>query len=140
MDRPSDEDLNEFVGRTEEAAAAWVRGDLDRYLDLVHHARGFTLLAPTGGPASRHGDRTGELRGWESSFAGGEATLEHVMTHAWGDTVVLVMTERQHGRIGDQPDQDLRYASPTSTGVQAPTGCWFIGTRILWSRRCRPRS
>jgi hypothetical protein len=40
-----------------------VRGDLDRYLDLVHHARGFTLLAPTGGPASRHEDRAGERRG-----------------------------------------------------------------------------
>jgi hypothetical protein len=59
-----------------------VRGDLHRYLDLVQHARGFTLLAPNGGPASRHEDRAGELRGWESSFAGGEATLEHVMTHA----------------------------------------------------------
>ena len=84
-----------------------MRGDLNRYLGLVHHARGFTLLAPTGGPASRHEDRAGELREWESSFAGGEATLEHVMTHAWGDTVVLVAIERQHGRIGDRPDQDL---------------------------------
>jgi ketosteroid isomerase-like protein len=84
-----------------------VRGDLDRYLDLVHHARGFTLLAPTGGPASEHEDRAGELRGWESSFAGGEARLDHVVTHAWADTVVLIATERQHGRIGDQPDQDL---------------------------------
>ena len=42
-----------------------------------------------------------------SSFAGGEARLEHVETHAWGDTIVLVMIERQHGRVGDQPDQDL---------------------------------
>jgi ketosteroid isomerase-like protein len=107
MDRPHDEDLAEFVTRAEEAADAWVAGDLDRYLDLVHHARGFTLLAPTGGPASRHEDRAGEFQGWESTFAGGEATYEHVMTHAWDDTVVLIMTERQHGRIGDQPDQDL---------------------------------
>jgi ketosteroid isomerase-like protein len=107
MDRPTNENLNEFVARAEEAADAWVRGNLDRYLDLVHHADGFTLLAPDGGPATRHEDRDGELREWESSFAGGEATLEHVMTHAWGDTVVLSMTERQHGRIGDLPDQDL---------------------------------
>jgi ketosteroid isomerase-like protein len=107
MDRPTDQSLNEFVAGAEEAADAWVRGDMQRYLDLVHHARGFTLLAPYGGPASRHEDRGGELRGWESTFADGEATLEHVMTHAWGDTVVLVMTERQHGRIDDQPDQDL---------------------------------
>lgn len=107
MDRRTDENLNDFVARAEEAADAWVRGDLVRYLDLVHHARGFTLLAPNGGPASEHEDRAGELRGWDSSFAGGEATLEHLMTHAWGDTVVLVAIERQHGRIDDQPDQDL---------------------------------
>jgi ketosteroid isomerase-like protein len=107
MDDSIDESLNELVARAEEAADAWVRGDVDRHLDLVHHARGFTLLAPTGGPASRHEDRAGEFHGWKSPFAGGEATYEHVMTHAWDDTVVLIMTERQHGRIGDQPDQDL---------------------------------
>ena len=110
MDQPTDENdenLNEFVARAEEAADVWMRGELDRYLDLVHHARGFTLLAPFGGPASRHEDRAGELRAWESSFAGGEATLEHVTTHAWGDTVVLIAIERQHGRMGDVPDQDL---------------------------------
>ncbi|HEY6746888.1 MAG TPA: DUF4440 domain-containing protein [Mycobacteriales bacterium] len=107
MDRPKDEDLNEFVAQAEEAADAWVRGDLDRYLDLVHHARGFSLLAPTGGAASQHEDRAGELRGWESAFAGGEATFEHVVTHAWADTVVLIVIERQHGRIDALPDQDL---------------------------------
>jgi ketosteroid isomerase-like protein len=107
MDRPTDEDLTAFVARAEEAADAWVRGDLHRYLDLVHHARGFTLLAPTGGPVTRHDDRTAELRGWDSVFADGEATFEHVATHAWGDTIVLVVVERQHGRIGDRPDQDL---------------------------------
>jgi hypothetical protein len=30
-----------------------------------------------------------------------------VETHAWADTVVLVMIERQHGRLGNQSDQDL---------------------------------
>ena len=100
----TDEDLSKFVQRAEEAADAWVRGDLDRYLDLVHHARGFTLLAPDGGPASQHQDRAGELSTWTSSFTDGEATLEHVAAHTWDDTVVLSMIERQHGRIGGQPD------------------------------------
>jgi ketosteroid isomerase-like protein len=38
----------------------------------------------------------------------GEALLvfELVQAHAWGDTVVLVMIERQHGRVGGLPDQD----------------------------------
>jgi ketosteroid isomerase-like protein len=105
--RITDEDLNEFLLRAEEAADAWVRGDMDRYLELVHHAPGFTLLAPFGGPASKHENRAGDLRSSASSFADGDATLEHVETHAWGDTVVLAMIERQHGRVGGQPDQDL---------------------------------
>ena len=108
MDSTStNEDLSEFVRRTEEAADAWVRGDMNRYLDLVHHAAGFTLLAPNGGPVTRHEDRAAEFSGWTSPFADGEARLEHVETHAWADTVVLAMIERQHGRIGDQPDQNL---------------------------------
>jgi ketosteroid isomerase-like protein len=102
-----EQDLANFLAGAEEAADAWMRGDMGRYLELVHHARGFTLLAPNGGPASRHEDLAGEFTGWKSYFADGEATHEHVMTHAWGDTVVLVMIERQHGRVGDQPDQDL---------------------------------
>jgi ketosteroid isomerase-like protein len=103
----TDEDLSEFVRWVEEAADAWVRGDMNRYLGLVHHASGFTLLAPTGGPATRHENRAAEFSGWTSPFAEGEARLEHVETHAWGDTIVLVMIERQHGRVGGQPDQNL---------------------------------
>ena len=96
-----------LIDETAEAAAAWMRGDMDRYLDLTHHAAGFTLVAPTGGPATQHADRGSEFRGWTSIFADGEAELEIAATHAWGDTVVLVMVERQHGRVGDLPDQDL---------------------------------
>lgn len=107
MEATSTDELGDFVERTEEAADAWVRGDMDRYLDLVHHAPGFTLLAPFGGPASRHESRAEGVRATAGFFADGEATLEHVETHAWGGTIVLAMIERQHGRVGGQPDQDL---------------------------------
>jgi ketosteroid isomerase-like protein len=103
----TDQDLTEFVRRAEEAAAAFMQGDVDRYLDLVHHADGFTLLPPNGGPASRHPNRAAEFEGWRSPFRDGEARLEHVETHAWGDTVVLVMIERQHAQLGDLPDQNV---------------------------------
>jgi ketosteroid isomerase-like protein len=103
----TDEPLAELVGRTEEAAAAWMRGDMDRYLALTRHAPGFTLMDPGGGPARRFEDRAGTFTGWKSPFSGGEAILEHVETHAWDDTAVLVMIERQHGQVGDLPDQDL---------------------------------
>jgi ketosteroid isomerase-like protein len=102
----SDEPIAELVGSTNEAADAWMRGDMDRYLELTHHARGFTLMDPSGGPARRFEDRAETFRGWQSPFANGEARLEHVETHAWGDTAVLVMIERQHGEVGGSPDQD----------------------------------
>jgi ketosteroid isomerase-like protein len=103
----TDQELTEFIRRAEEAATAYVQGDVDRYLDLLHHADGFTLMRPNGGPASRHEDRATELRSWPNPLRDGEARLEHVETHAWGDTLVLVMIERQHARMGDLPDQNM---------------------------------
>lgn len=99
--------IAELVATTQEATDAWMRGDMDRYLALTHHARGFTLMDPGGGPARRFEDRAETFRGWQSPFANGESTLEHVQTHTWGDTAVLVAIERQHGEVADFPDQDL---------------------------------
>ena len=39
-------ELTEFVQRVKEAAAAYVQGDMDRYLDGMHHADSVTLLTP----------------------------------------------------------------------------------------------
>lgn len=99
-------EMSELLSDVERAADAYVRGDMDEYLRLVHHAPGFTLLAPYGGPATRHEDRAAEIRSNDALFGGGEATLEHVEAHTWGDTVVLAMIERQHGRLRDLPDQE----------------------------------
>jgi ketosteroid isomerase-like protein len=103
----TNEPVAELVETTEQAAVAWMRGDMDRYLALTHHARGFTLMDPSGGPARRFEDRAESFRDWESPFANGDARLEHVETHAWGDTAVLVMIERLHGEVGGLPEQDL---------------------------------
>jgi ketosteroid isomerase-like protein len=99
--------VTELIGQVAEAADAWMRGDIDRYLDLTHHAPGFTLTAPNGGPAVQFADRRSEFEGWQSPFADGEAKLEITTVHHWDDTAVLVMIERQHGRMADLPDQDL---------------------------------
>ncbi len=103
----TDEELAELVRRTEEAAAAYMRGDVDRYLELTRHAPGFTLMKPLGGPPERYDDRSESVRASAGTFAEGEATLEVAQAHAWGDTVVLVVVERQHGRVAGLPDQDL---------------------------------
>jgi ketosteroid isomerase-like protein len=102
----TDEPVAQLVRQTNEAADAWMRGDMDRYLALTHHARGFTLMDPSGGPARRFENRAAGFKGWKTPFGNGEARLEHIETHTWGDTAVLVMIERQHGQVGELPDQD----------------------------------
>jgi ketosteroid isomerase-like protein len=102
----SDDELAELVRRTEEATTAFMRGDMERYIELTPHARGFTLMNPFGGPPARYEDRTESLREAAGYFEGGEAKLELAEAHAWDDTLVLVMIERQHGRVGGLPDQD----------------------------------
>src|SRR4029078_11185717 len=39
-------------------------------------------------------------------FRGGEARVEVVETYTSGDLAVLVVIERQHGTVGDLPEQD----------------------------------
>ncbi len=58
----ADEELADVVRCTRDAAAAYMRGDMDRYLTLVRHARGFTLLPPYGGGPRRYDDRGADLR------------------------------------------------------------------------------
>ena len=100
------EDVAELIRRTEEATTLFMRGEMDRYLALTRHARGFTLMNPFGGLAARYEDREESLRAAAGFFRDGEAQLEVAHAHAWGDTLVLVMVERQHGRVGGLPDQE----------------------------------
>ncbi len=46
------------------------------------------------------------MRASAGFFQNGEARLEDVEVHAWGDTVFLAAIERQHGEVGGFPDQD----------------------------------
>jgi ketosteroid isomerase-like protein len=102
----TDEELADLVRRTEDATSAYMRGDMDHYLALTRHARGYTLMDPLGGAPARYEDRAESVKASASYFKAGEAKLELVQAHAWGDTVVLVMIERQHGQVGGLPDQD----------------------------------
>jgi ketosteroid isomerase-like protein len=100
------EELAEFVQHTEDATSAFLRGDMDRYLALTPHVRGFTLMNPFGGAPTGYEDRAQSLRAAAGFFQGGEARIELTEAHAWGDTLVLVMIERQHAEVGGLPDQD----------------------------------
>ena len=101
-------DLADLVRRAGEAAEAIITGDLHRYADLLPHSGDFTLFAPFGGEP-RHGfdDSDEALDATTAFFQGGEAQVEVVQAQASGDLAVLVVVEREHGRVGGLPDQDL---------------------------------
>lgn len=99
--------LGELVGRMDEAANAYIRGDIHHYHSLFDHADDYTLMAPYGGE-TRHGFEYDEQAAEETSrfFASGEARLDLQQSYVSGDLAVLVAVERQHGEVGGLPDQD----------------------------------
>ena len=102
-----DEDVAEIGQLTADAASAYIRGDVRRYLTFIRHADDYTLLPPLGGEPRRGFDSSDEsLEATARFFHGGEAAVEVVESYASGDLVVLVVIERQHGEVGDLPDQD----------------------------------
>jgi ketosteroid isomerase-like protein len=97
----------DLVRRTEQAAAALIRGDMNTYLELIRHANDYTLMQPFGGPPTRGFDpRPENVSALARFFKGGESTLEVTQSYASGELVVLVFIERQHGEVGGLPDQD----------------------------------
>lgn len=100
-------DLSELVKRMDEAADAYIRGDIHHYLSLFDHPDDYTLMPPYGGETT-HGFTYTEEGAAETSsyFASGEATLEVEQSYVSGALAVLVAVERQHGEVGGLPDQD----------------------------------
>jgi ketosteroid isomerase-like protein len=99
--------LSDVIQRTEEQAAAFMVGDMTRWASLIQLDDDFTLMQPFGGPAS-HGfdDSPAHLAELSRFFRNGGATLEVGKSYVSDDLIVLVMIERQHGEVGDLPDQN----------------------------------
>jgi ketosteroid isomerase-like protein len=103
----TDEELAGLVRRTSEAAQALISGDIEGYAARIKHAHDYTLMSPYGGDPVRGFDDSDEALGALAQFfRGGEAKAEVVETYTSGDLAVLVVIERQHGTIGDLPEQD----------------------------------
>lgn len=104
---PADVVLADLVQRTEEQAAAFMAGDMTRWLDLIRPAADFTLMQPFGGGASHGFDSSPEhLAEMARAFRNGDATLEMAKSYVSDNLIVLVMIERQHGEVLGLPDQD----------------------------------
>lgn len=102
----TDEDVAALVRDVEQAAVAYIRGDMDSYLALITHAEDYTLMQPFGGDTVRGFDASDALARTRGFFGGGEAAVELEQAYVSGDLAVLVLVERQHGEVGGLPDQD----------------------------------
>jgi ketosteroid isomerase-like protein len=104
----TDQELSGLVEQTAEAASAFIRGDMRRYLELIHHSDDYTLMAPFGGETRRGFDSSEQsVEATAEFFRGaGGAELQVIETYRSGDLAVLVAVERQHGVVGGLPGQD----------------------------------
>ncbi len=100
-------DLAELIERMDEAAAAYIRGDIRHYLSLFDHPEDYTLMPPYGGETARgYAPTDEEIAETSRFFASGEARLDVVESYVSGNLAVLVAVERQHGVVGGSEDQD----------------------------------
>jgi ketosteroid isomerase-like protein len=100
-------DVTELVRRVDEAAGAYIRGDIHHYLSLFDHSDDYTLMPPYGGETTHGFEHTEEsLAETSRFFASGEASLELQQSYVSGELAVLVAVERQHGQVGGLADQD----------------------------------
>jgi ketosteroid isomerase-like protein len=101
------EPVAQLMARAAEKNAAFMRGDMQRWSELVRIAADFTLMQPFGGPPSRGFDKSPErMVELARYFRNGKTNQEVVQTCASEDIVVLVMIERQTGEVGGLPEQD----------------------------------
>lgn len=103
----ADEDLETLLEAIQRSAVAYIRGDIDGYLELIRHGDDYTLMSPLGGAVVRGFDYSPEaLQQTREMFRGGEASVEVEQSYQSGDLAVLVVVERQHSEVAGMPDQD----------------------------------
>lgn len=104
---PIDDPVAELTLRSERANAALMRGDIERYNELVTLAPDFTLMSPFGGTPSRGRDYTPErLQAMGRFFRNGVLAQDVVQTYGSKDMVVLAVIERAHVEVGGLAAQD----------------------------------
>lgn len=111
--------LEQLAARAEQANAAFINGDMRRWIEIVGpFAADFTLMQPLGG-VSRGFDPSDErLDQLARTFTSGEASFELQQGYVSRDMAVLVFIERQRAAVAGLPEQD-----------------WSLRVTQVWRRR-----
>jgi ketosteroid isomerase-like protein len=103
---PSDDTISKLIKLSEESNAVLMRGDIDRYQELISLTDDFTIMAPFGGQPTRRVDFTSErMSAMGRFFKSGTLEQEVVSTYGSPDMVVLALIERAHVEVGGLPSQ-----------------------------------
>jgi ketosteroid isomerase-like protein len=90
-----------------EANAALLRGDAERWNELIPLANDFLLFSPFGGKPSRSSEYTPErIHRMGRFFKNGTFDQEVVQVVSSGNLVVLATIERANVAVGEVPQQD----------------------------------
>lgn len=101
------EPVGQLVARAADKNAAFINGDIKRWLELVRIAPDFTLMQPFGGRTSRGFDASpARLKDMARTFKRGKSSLELEHAYASDAMIVLAMIERQTAEVGELPEQD----------------------------------
>jgi ketosteroid isomerase-like protein len=123
---PSPEELAALVRRSEQANQALVRGDIDRYNQLVALTDDFMLMPPNGRVAPRGTQHERDQR-MRAFFKGGTQTQELVHAYTSPDMIVLAVIERAHIAVADIPMQD--WALRVTLVYRREKGEWKLAHR-----------
>jgi ketosteroid isomerase-like protein len=83
-----------------------MRGDIERYAQLVTMADDFTLFSPFGGEPTRGAPTPESMRRMGKFFRDGTLEQEVVQAYSVADMVVLAIIERARVAVGGLPMQD----------------------------------
>jgi ketosteroid isomerase-like protein len=101
-----DQAVADLVSQSEEANAALLRGDVDRYRALITLTDDFTLMSPFGGAPSRGPYSDEAWRQIGRFFRNGTLRQELVQAYGSPDMVVLAVIEHGTGEVGGLAAQD----------------------------------
>jgi ketosteroid isomerase-like protein len=102
-----DQSVNDLIQRAAQGNAAFMNGDMSRWLSFISHGPDFSIMSPFGGWTTNGFDAAPErLDAMARYFQSGTTDLEVIATYASADLIVLAVVERQRAVVGHLPEQD----------------------------------
>lgn len=102
---PTKDTIAELIELSKESNAVLMRGDIERYQELISLTDDFTIMAPFGGKTHRVDFTSERMSAMGRFFKNGTFEQEVVSAYGSPELVVLALIERAHVEVGGLPSQ-----------------------------------